>query len=43
LEFDAATFQQDLGLQKQSRRLGRSKDLISVLQGALEETADWKY
>jgi len=39
LEFDAATFQQDLGLQKQSRRLGRSKDLISVLQGALEETA----
>ena len=39
LEFDAANFQKDIGLQKESRKLNRSKDLVSVLQGALEETA----
>ena len=39
LEFDAVNFQKDIGLQKESRKLNRSKDLVSVLQGALEETA----
>lgn len=39
LEFDAANFEKGFTLQKQSRTLGRSKDLISVLQGVLEETA----
>jgi len=39
LDFDAANFEKGFGLQKESRKLNRSKDLISVLQGALEETA----
>jgi hypothetical protein len=39
LDFDAANFEKGFGLQKESRKLNRSKDLISVLQGALEETS----
>ena len=39
LDFDAANFEKGFGLQKESRKLNRSKDLVSVLQGALEETA----
>jgi hypothetical protein len=39
LDFDAANFERGFELQKQSRTLGRSKELVTVLQGALEETA----
>ena len=39
LDFDTANFEKGFGLQKESRKLNRSKDLVSVLQGALEETA----
>ena len=37
LEFDAANFEKAFELQKESRKLNKSKDLISVLQGVLEE------
>ena len=37
LEFDAANFEKGFELQKESRKLNKSKDLISVLQGVLEE------
>jgi len=39
LDFDAANFEKGFALQKESRTLGRSKELVTVLQGALEETA----
>jgi hypothetical protein len=39
LDFDAANFEKGFALQKESRTLNRSKELINVLQGALEETA----
>ena len=37
LEFDAVNFEKGFELQKESRKLNKSKDLISVLQGVLEE------
>lgn len=39
LDFEAQNFQKDLAAQAESRRLGRAKELVSVLQTALGETA----